>query len=97
MDKLKELAKDPAALEAKIKEYWGKLDVDGEGSLTLEVFGTRTREVAKTINIPLLPTEEQKEQARKVLDPTGSGRVNFDGFRNCVLGGIKKLKEEGKL
>ena len=53
--------------------------------------------MSKTINLPLLLTEEQKEQCRKVLDPTCFGRVNFDGFRNCVLGGIKKLKEDGKL
>jgi Ca2+-binding EF-hand superfamily protein len=97
LDKLKELANDPAALEAKIKEYWGKIDDKGAGSLTLEDFKTRTAEIAKSINFPLLPTEEQREKARKILDPNGSGKVEFDGFKNCVLAGLKKLKEEGKI
>ena len=30
LDKIKEIAADPALLEAKIKEYWGKIDDKGE-------------------------------------------------------------------
>ena len=97
LEKLKALAANPDALEAKIKEYWGKLDTEGKGFLTLEEFGTRTKEVAKTINLPLLATDDQKEKAKKILDPTGSGKVELDGFRNCVLAAFKKLKEDGKV
>ena len=97
MDKIKELAKDPAALEAKIKEYWAKVDTGGAGSVSMDDFRTRSKELATAVNLPLITSDQQKEQARKILDPTGSGKVNFEGFKNFIEIGIQNLKKEGKI
>ena len=97
MDKIKEIAKDPALLEAKIKEYWAKIDYEGKGSLPFEEYRTRSINIAKSFNLPPLTNEEQKKQARKILDPTGSGKVNFEGFKNFIEIGIQNLKKEGKI
>ena len=41
MEKLKELIKDPAVLEETIKGYWKKIDVNGEGSVSLADFSRK--------------------------------------------------------
>ena len=97
MDKVKEIAKDPAKLEAKIKEYWAKIDTEGKGSLPFEDYRTRAVDIAKSLNLPSLTSDQQKEQAKKILDPTGSGIVTFEGFKNFIEAGIKNLKKEGQI
>ena len=99
MDKYKEIANDPAKLEASLKETWAKIDAKGEGSVTLEVFEAASREIAKQMNLPKgpEPTAAEKEAGRKLVDPNGTGRINFEGFKLLVQAGIAKAKREGKL
>ena len=99
MDKVKELVKDPAVLEAKIKEFWSKIDVNGEGSVALADFKTRSEKLAKSEGLEAVISNnpEDKEKGKKILDPNGTGKVNFEGFNNFLKAGIEKFKREGKL
>ena len=47
MDKYKEIANDPAKLEAKIKEVWAKIDAKGEGSIPHAQFEAISRQLAQ--------------------------------------------------
>ena len=38
MEKYKEIANDPAKLEAALKDAWAKIDAKGEGAVTHEQF-----------------------------------------------------------
>ncbi len=99
MEKWKEIANDPAKLEAAMKETWAKIDTKGEGSVDLKQFETISRELAKQMNLPQdkEPTPEEKEKAKKLVDPNGTGKINFEGFKALVQAGIAKGKKEGKL
>ena len=99
MEKLKEITNDPAKLEAAMKETWAKIDTKGEGSVDLKQFETISRELAKQMNLPQdkEPTPEEKEKAKKLVDPNGTGKINFEGFKALVQAGIAKGKKEGKL
>ena len=99
MEKYKEIVNDPVKLEASLKEAWAKIDSKGEGSVTFQVFEAASREMAKQMNLPQgkEPTPEEKEKARKLVDPNGTGRINFEGFKLLVQAGIAKGRKEGKI
>ena len=82
-----------------MKETWAKIDTKGEGSVDLKQFETISRELAKQMNLPQdkEPTPEEKEKAKKLVDPNGTGKINFEGFKALVQAGIAKGKKEGKL
>ena len=98
MEKYKEIANDPAKLEASLKDTWAKI-AKGAPSITHEEFKVASIEFAKTLNLPKAPepTEAEKEAAKKLVDPNGTGKVDFEGFRKLCLAGIEKAKKEGKL
>ena len=99
MDKYKEIANDPAKLEASLKETWAKIDVNGEGSVTHEAFRVAAEAIAKQMNLPGMkpPTEEEKAAARKIADPDGSGKITFENFVKLMEAGIKKARDMGKI
>jgi Ca2+-binding EF-hand superfamily protein len=43
------------------------------------------------------PTEEEKEKARKIADPDGTGKITFESFRTLSLAAIEEGKKRGKL
>ena len=94
MEKLKELASDPAKLEASLKEDWAKIDPNGEGSVTLEVFGQAAMKVREQLKLYKTKevSDEDKEKYRKLLDPDNTGRVTFENFAKFVKNGLGKLK-----
>ena len=99
MEKYKEIVNDPAKLDASLKDTWAKLS-KGKDSLTHDEFKVAAEEHAKTLNLPpglQPPTDEEKEKARKLVDPDGTGKINFDGFVKLCKAGIAKAKSEGKL
>ena len=98
MDKFKEIVNDPAKLEAHLKETWAKIS-KGADSVTHEEFKVAAEEMAKTLNLPGMhqPTEEEKAAAKKIADPNGTGKINFEGFKALVQAGIAKGKKEGKI
>ena len=98
MEKYKEIANDPAKLEAALKDAWAKIS-KGADSVTHEEFKVAAEAMAKTMNIPGMqpPTEEEKAAAKKIADPNGTGRINFEGFKALCQAGIAKGKKEGKI
>ena len=101
-EKVKEIVNDPAKLEAKLKEIWGKIDEKGEGSVPLEVLKTKAETFAKDKGIMALPefrppTEEERAKAKQIADPNNTGRIDFEGFKKLVHAGIEKAKKAGKL
>ena len=96
MEKLKEITNDPAKLEAAMKETWAKIDTKGEGSVDLKQFETISRELAKQMNLPQdkEPTPEEKEKAKKLVDPNGTGKINFEDLK--LLFKLELPKEKKK-
>ena len=92
MDKLKELANDPAKLEAKLKEDWAKLDTKGEGAVTLAEFQEAGNKMQAQLNLGDLKGQFDKEKFIKLLDPEGTGKVTYDNFVKFVKAGLEKLK-----
>ena len=99
MDKYKEIANDPAKLEAKLKEIWAKIDAKGEGSIPHAQFEAISRQLAQEANLPKgpEPSAEEKEKIKKLVDPNNTGKITFEGFKTIVQAGIAKGKKEGKI
>ena len=100
MDKVKAVISDPAKLEEELKKAFEKMDAEKKGYVTHEVLKVALIEQAKALGLPKPekePTEEEKEKARKIADPDGSGKVTFENFKKLMLAGIEKAKAEGKL
>ena len=98
MDKYKEIANDPAKLEAALKDAWAKIS-KGADSVTHEEFKVAAEAMAKTMNLPGMhqPTEEEKAAAKKLADPNGTGKINFEGFKALIHAAIEKGRKEGKI
>ena len=92
MDKLKELANDPAKLEARLKEDWAKIDTKGEGAVTLAAFQEAGNKMQAQLNLGDLKGQFDKEKFIKLLDPDGTGKVTYDNFVKFVKAGLEKLK-----
>ena len=102
VEKIKAIVSDPAKLEAKIKEYWGKIDEKGEGAVPLEVLKTKAQTFAQNKGLMSLPsfrppTEEEKAKFKQLVDPNNTGKIDFEGFKKAVHAGIEKAKQAGKL
>ena len=98
MEKYKEIANDPAKLEASLKEAWAKMDAKGLGFLTHQEFRAAAEAMSKSLNLPQeQPTEEEKAAAKKIADPNNTGKITFERFKALVQAGIAKGKKEGKI
>ncbi len=98
MEKYKEICNDPAKLEASLKDAWAKIS-KGADSVTHEEFKVAAEAMAKELNLPGIkpPTEEEKAAAKKLVDPNGTGKITFEGFKALVNAGIAKGRKEGKI
>ena len=100
MDKIKEVINNHALLEEKLKEYFNKVDVDKKGYLTHDELKTALIATFEELKLPKPekePTEEEKEKAKKIADPDGTGKITFEGFRAFSLAAIEEGKKRGKL
>ena len=100
MDKIKEVVSDPARLDAELKKAFEKMDADKKGFITHEALKAALIEQAKALGLPKPekePTEEEKEKARKIADPDGSGKITFENFVKLMHAGIEKAKAMGKI
>ena len=98
MEKLKEIIADPAKLEAFLKDSWAKIDAKGEGAVTYEQYATQADAIWKSWGMPeeKPPTEEEIAQAKKIADPNGTGKVNYEGFKALMHAMIEEAKKEAK-
>ena len=100
MDKLKAVVNDPAKLEEELKKAFEKMDADKKGYISHEVLKQALIDQAKALGLPKPekePTEAEKEAARKIADPDGSGKITYENFVKLMHAGIKKGRELGKI
>ncbi len=98
MDKAKEIISDPAKLEEALKQAWKKLDPEGKGYATYDVVRDNLKAQAKALGIPERePTPEEREAAKKLADPDGTGKVTFENFVKFIKCGIEQGKAKGKI
>ena len=100
MDKLKAVVNDPAKLDEELKKAFEKMDAEKKGFISHEVLKTALIEQAKALGLPKPekePTEEEKEKARKIADPDGSGKITFENFKKLMHAGIEKARAAGKI
>ena len=68
-------------LEEALKQAWKKLDPEGKGYATYDVVKDNLKAQAKALGMPERePTPEEREQAKKLADPDGTGKVTFENF-----------------
>jgi len=98
MEKLKEIVADPAKLEAFLKDSWAKIDAKGEGAVTYEQYIAGADAISKELGLPeeKPPTEEEIAAAKKVADPKGTGKVNYEGFKALMHAMIEEAEKEAK-
>ena len=98
MEQYKEIISDPAKLEAFLKDAWAKIDTKGEGAVTYEEYVAGAEAISKSLGIPeeKPPTEEEIAEAKKIADPNGTGKVNFEGFKALMTALIEEAKKEAK-
>jgi hypothetical protein len=97
--KILEYVNDPAKLEAKLKEFWGKIDEKGEGAVPLEVLKAKAETFAKNKGIMALPefrlpTEEEKAKARQIADPITLVKSILKDSKNLLMPQLKKQKKK---
>lgn len=100
MDKIKAVVNDPAKLEEELKKAFEKMDAEKKGYISHEVLKKALEEQAKALGLPKPekePTEAEKEAARKIADPDGSGKITYENFVKLMHAGIKKGRELGKI
>ena len=100
MEKLKEVVNDPAKLEQALKQAFEKMDTEKKGWVTHEVLKEALIAQAKALGLPKPekpPTEEEKEAAKKLADPEGTGKVTYENFVKLMHAGIKKARDAGKI
>ena len=100
MDKLKAIANDPAKLDEELKKAFEIMDTEKKGFISHEVLKAALIDQAKALGLPKPekePTEEEKEKAKKIADPDGSGKITFENFKKLMLAGIEKARAAGKL
>ena len=44
-----------------------------------------------------LPKKEDNDKIVKLVDPEGTGKVNFEGYQRLVHAGLEQLKKLGKV
>ena len=98
MEKFKEIMSDPAKLEAFLKDSWAKIDAKGEGAVSYEQYIAGANAISKSLGIPeeKTPTEEEIAAAKKIADPNGTGKINFEGFKALMNEIIEEAKKEAK-
>ena len=98
MEKCKEIMSDPAKLEAFLKDSWAKIDAKGEGAVTYEQYIAGANAISKSLGFTeeKPPTEEEIAAAKKIADPNGTGKINFEGFKALMNAMIEEAKKEAK-
>ena len=89
---LKEL-KDPAKRLAKLQELFNLLDKDKKGYIDYAAVKAGVKEKFSAGGIPILPDDPEKEaEFLKAADPTGSGKITFDGLKAAAQAHHEKVK-----
>ena len=98
MENLKAIMNDPAKLEDALKKIWEKLDPENKGYASYDAVRECLKAQSKAIGMPEREgTPEEKEAAKKLADPEGTGKVTFENFMKFIKCGIEQGKASGKI
>ena len=98
MDKAKEIISDPAKFEAAMNQAWEKLDPEKKGYTSYDAVRDALKDQAKAMGIPERePTPEEKEAAKKLADPEGTGKITKENFVKFIKFGIEKARAAGTI
>ena len=86
MDILKQI---PEYQENSFKVAFDKFDSDKKGHIPIDDFMNKLIEQYKQIR-EKGPTKKEIKEAKKVLDPDGTGKVTFENFVKFMKLGINK-------
>ena len=85
--------KDPAKRLAKLQELFNLLDKDKKGYIDAAAVKTGIKEKFAAAGIPILPDDPEREaEFLKAADPTGSGKITFDGLKAAAKAHHEKVK-----
>ena len=93
-EKVKEIISNPAKFEEAMNKTWEKLDPEKKGYTTYDA----VKEQIKKLGLPEKePTPEQKEPAKNLADPEGTGKITKENFIKSIKCGIEKARAAGKI
>ena len=85
--------KDPAKRLAKLQELFNLLDKDKKGYIDAAAVKAGAKEKFAAAGIPILPDDPEREaEFLKAADPTGSGKITFDGLKAAAKAFLEKVK-----
>lgn len=95
-EKVKEMLNNPEKLDAQLKEFFNQMDKEKKGFVSFDTvhnsLHAALEKLGKTIH-----EEEHKpgelDAAKKICDPNGTGKVNYEGFKALVVASMKHQAE----
>ncbi len=86
-EELKKLMEDPAKRTEMLKKGFEAMDTEKKGYVTMAQFQEGMKKQAEYLGMPTdkQPTEEQKAQGKKVLDPNGEDKITFENFEKFFV------------
>ena len=96
--KAKEILDAPAKLEELVNKAWAKLDPENKGFTTPDAVKTAVKEQIQKLGLPERePTPEQREAAKKIADPEGTGKITKENFLKSIKFGLERARAAGKI
>ena len=95
-EKIKELLDNPSRLDEGLKKSFEEMDKEKKGYVTFEVVHQSLHKALEQYG-KIIHEEDHKEGelegAKKICDPKGTGKVDFEGFKALVIASMKHQLE----
>lgn len=97
MEQMKKLMENPEEREKVYKKGFEMMDKDKKGHITFAELEDGLKKQAEHMGMPggHGPTPEQKAEGAKILDPTGSGKIEYENFKKFMETIREHIKAHG--
>ena len=95
-EKIKELLATPAKLEEGLKKSFAEMDKENKGWVTFDVVHHSLHKALEQYGKVIQEHEHKEgelENAQKICDPKGTGKVDFEGFKALIVASLKHSLE----
>ena len=95
-EKIKELLANPAKLEEGLKKSFAEMDKENKGWVTFDVVHHSLHKALEQYGKVIQENEHKEgelENAQKICDPKGTGKVDFEGFKALIVASLKHSLE----
>jgi Ca2+-binding EF-hand superfamily protein len=95
-EKIKELLANPAKLEEGLKKSFAEMDKENKGWVTFDVVHHSLHKALEQYGKVIQEHEHKEgelENAQKICDPKGTGKVDFEGFKALIVASLKHSLE----